>query len=292
MSLDKRHLWSGEEIEAFERWEMPDLTGISLRSLGREKISDSFMPPQDEVEEEIPEDVPELPTAEEIEAIRKTAFDEAYAEGFAKGEQEGFAQGREEGFLKGKADGFDEGREQGYQDGLQQGEREINTSLAQLNSILALLHEPIEQQYVELETVLYDLLSKLVRLVTHKELSLDSAVVLETIRDALDLLPRNSERIRVFVHPNDLELAQKQSAQSIDQWHVYADESLTPGGCRVETLHSLIDASVEAQLDDLLVQVVQHRYSRPSEASIPALPSELLSEQSKGLVDKASEELL
>lgn len=272
MSLNKRSLWSSEELDAFEKWEMPDLTGISLRSLGRDKISDEIVGASDDEveEEEVEELVP--PTQEEIDAIKQQAYDEAYAEGKEQGTLDGFNQGREDGFLKGKAEGYEAGSQQGYQEGMQQGQREIDTALAQLNNVLALLHEPIEQQSEELEQVLYGLLEKLVRIFTHKELQLDSTSVLEIIRESLDALPRNSERVRVFVSAQDFDLANNQAMGSLDKWQVHVDDAIQPGGCRVETLNSLIDASVETRLNDVLNQIVSQRYARKAAGSLNTVP--------------------
>lgn len=262
MAANKQGMWTSEELEAFEKWEMPDLTGISLRSFSRGKMSDDVVPPEDEQEEA--EEELQLPTQEEIDQIRQEAYDSAYAEGKAQGLHDGSVQGREEGFLKGKAEGYEDGKEQGYQEGLSQGQREIDTALTQLNDLMAQLHEPIEQQADEIEGVLYGLLEKLVTIITRKELQLSSESVLEVIRESLELLPRNSERIRVFVSPQDLDLAKSQSEGSLDRWQVYADAALLPGGCRVETMNSLVDASVENRLSDLLEQVVADRYSQDS----------------------------
>lgn len=264
MSLDKRHLWSSEEIEAFERWEMPDLTGVSLRSLGRGKISDGIVDGEaaaEEVEEEI-----QLPTLEEVEAIRKAAYDEAYAEGMEQGRLDGFEQGREDGFLKGKAEGHEEGVQKGHAEGLQQGEREVNDALSRLNSILALLHEPIAVQHDELEKVLYDLLVHLVTLMTRQELSIDSSVVTQIIQESLAALPRNSDRIRVFINSADFDLAREQASRQIDPWQVFVDDSISAGGCRVETLSSLVDNSVESRLQDTQQQVVAGRYTKALQA--------------------------
>lgn len=267
MSADKRQLWTSEELDAFEKWEMPDLTGISLRSLGRDKISDEIVGPAEDEEEEVIEEL-ELPTQEEIDAIKQEAHDRAYAEGKEQGLLDGLNQGREEGFLKGKAEGYEEGLQQGHQEGLQQGQREIDTALSQLHNVLALLHEPIEQQNEELEQVLYDLLARLVRLMTRQELQKNSEVVLDIIRESLELLPRNSDRIRVFVSAQDYDLANNQSMSSLDKWQVHIDESMQPGGCRVETLNSLIDATVSSRLDDLLSQIVTERYARKASVSL------------------------
>jgi len=270
MSLDKRHLWSSEEIEAFERWEMPDLTGVSLRSLGRGKISDN-MADSEESQEEVEE--VQLPTVEEVEAIRKAAYDEAHAEGFEQGRLDGFEQGREDGFLKGKAEGYEDGSKKGYEEGMQQGEREINDALSRLNSILSLLHEPIAAQHEELEGVLYELLTHLVSLVTKQELSVNSSVVTRIIQESLAALPHNSERIRVFINPIDYELAREQASRQIDPWHVYPDEDIAPGGCRVESLSSLIDNTVEHRLGDLLQQIVIDRYATPKAAQTVKPPA-------------------
>lgn len=264
MTANKHGAWTSEELEAFEKWEMPDLTGISLRSFSRDKISDDVVPSEEVVEEEILEP----PTQEEIDQIKKDAYDAAYAEGKEQGLSEGLIQGREDGFLKGKAEGFEEGKLQGYAEGMEQGQREIDAALAQLNSLMAMLHEPIEQQAEELEQAIYMLTESLVRIITRCELSLKSDAVVELIRESLELLPRNSERIRVFVNPVDHSLATQQASSGLDQWNVYSDEGVSPGGCRVETINSFIDATVERRLEDLLEQVVLQRYSRAPSAPV------------------------
>jgi flagellar assembly protein FliH len=60
------------------------------------------------------EDAPHTLTVEEIEAMQKQAYDEA----FRQGKLEGFELGRQEGFDVGKEQGFAVGRQQGYDENL------------------------------------------------------------------------------------------------------------------------------------------------------------------------------
>ncbi|CAK0744328.1 flagellar assembly protein FliH [Gammaproteobacteria bacterium] len=72
--------------------------------------------------EELPteETVPVLPTAEEIEAISRAA----YEEGFERGQQEGALQGFEQGHRDGLAQGLEEGLKQGIEQGIEQGKEQ------------------------------------------------------------------------------------------------------------------------------------------------------------------------
>ena len=76
---------------------------------------------------------------------------------------------------------------------------------------------------------------------------------LKLVREALELAA-GSPTLRVFLHPADyetlkgqVELLAKECARSA-QAEVIADPNVTPGGCRLETRHGVIDQQFEAQL--------------------------------------------
>ena len=52
------------------------------------------------------------PTVEEVEAIRASAYHEAYE----LGSNQGFIEGRESGYKEGQAKGYEEGYQKGYLD--------------------------------------------------------------------------------------------------------------------------------------------------------------------------------
>lgn len=49
----------------------------------------------------------------------------------------------------------------------------------------------------------------------------------------------------IFLHPEDAELMQKYLQGKNQQWPIQTDDTLTRGGCRVETRESIVDFSIE-----------------------------------------------
>lgn len=68
------------------------------------------------------------------------------------------------------------------------------------------------------------------------------------LRDALKLLPMGAQNLRIFINPQDFLLVKAMRERHEEAWKIVEDEGLLPGGCRIETEHSRIDASVETRI--------------------------------------------
>src|SRR5690606_24031210 len=143
--------------------------------------------------------------------------------------------------------------------------------LAQLEQLMGHLLEPIAEQDRELEQGLVDLVSKMTRQVIQRELAIDSSQIRHVPREALKLLPMGAENIRIHLHPQDFELVKALRERHEESWRLLEDDSLLPGGCRVESEHSRIDASVETRLAAALKQLFEQQRAQatnPLEADI------------------------
>jgi flagellar assembly protein FliH len=78
-------------------------------------------------------------------------------------------------------------------------------------------------------------------------------VTLTLVREALEMAAGSSQ-VRIHLNPTDHETLQAQIGRltkelgRIGGAEIIADPQITPGGCRVETLHGSIDQQFEAQL--------------------------------------------
>lgn len=96
--------------------------------------------------------------------------------------------------------------------------------------------------------------------IVRKELSNDPQVSLQWIRESLELASGASEVV-VRLNPNDHNGLRKevdslvQSMAGISSATVVADESVSPGGCLVETKHGAIDMQLESQLSRLVEEL-------------------------------------
>lgn len=228
------------DVRGFESWALP-----------------SFDPPKPEPEPEPEPEPPEMEevpleevqplTLEELESIRQ----EAYNEGFAIGEKEGFHSTT----LKVR----------------QEAETALAAKIASLELLMANLFEPIAEQDTQIEKSLVDLVQHITKQVIKRELAIDSTQIEHVMRDALKLLPLGVENVRLYVNPQDFAQVKVLRERHEETWRIVEDESLLPGGCRVETEHSRIDASVESRVTQVMAKLFDQLHEQALHPAAPDL---------------------
>ncbi len=216
-----------EQLTAYERWELPLLDARG-----------------NEIAREEERDVKPL-TAADLGEIRKAAREDGYNEGREAGYQAGLAEGRAEGHEEGLQTGVAEGREQGEKQGYEETRKDIDTKLDCLEHLMGELLLPIRRHEDEVETALVNLTTVLARAVVFRELSLDSSQIKSVVRRALAALPSTAENLRIHIHPDDETFVREVTARLDSSASIIADDTILPGGCTVQTRHSLVDFTVE-----------------------------------------------
>ena len=232
-----------KDVGAFDVWGLPSF--------------DPWREPlkvEPEVVEEPPVEMQEVPldevqplTLEELESIRQ----EAYNEGFATGEREGFHSTQ----LKVR----------------QEAEVALNARVASLERLMSSLLAPLAEQDQQLEKAMVGLVEHMTRQVIQRELKTDSRQIEQVLREGLKLLPMGAENIRLFINPQDFDQVKALRERHDEHWKILEDESLQPGGCRIETEHSRIDASIETRIKlamDQLFDQLHEQALHPAAADI------------------------
>jgi flagellar assembly protein FliH len=147
---------------------------------------------------------------------------------------------------------------QGYDAGFAQGAATAAAEAARLGDLTESLQQELsglEQRVAEdLVRLALTLARSLVResLKVHPELI--EAIVRESVRD----IPPFSQRPRIRMHPDDARLLTGHLAAEIGpQWSIIEDQSVTRGGCRVETSSCEIDATLETRWQKLCAALAQ-----------------------------------
>ncbi|MDH4581034.1 flagellar assembly protein FliH [Pseudomonas sp. BN415] len=225
-----------KDVNVFDRWSLPSFDPDAPEpAVAEEPLAAAPEPePEPQIEEVPVEDVKPL-TLDELEAIRQ----DAYNEGFATGERDGFHAGQ----LKAR----------------QEAEVAVNTRLAQLETLMVQLLDPIAEQDRQIEESLVHLTSLITRQVIQRELRVDSSQIRHVLREALKLLPMGASNLRIHINPQDFEQVKALRERHEETWRILEDESLEPGGCRVETEHSRIDASIETRLSQAMKQLFEQQ---------------------------------
>ena len=229
-----------DEAAHLEGWELPQMGGVSSIALQRKEGVEVTV-----VEEEI---AAEKITVAELESIREAAR----LEGLSAGLEEGRAQGVKEG----KAQGVEEGRKQGYDEGFAQGAEEIKRLQSLLQNMAQEFEAPISQAAEELEHHLLKLVVKLSETVVGAELSSRHDLLQASIQDALRQLPEPLGHLKISVNPTDKECVQQIASAAGTEVEVIEDSSITAGGYKLDTMHSLVKHEVETRFSHVADQLL------------------------------------
>jgi flagellar assembly protein FliH len=163
--------------------------------------------------------------------------------------------------------GFEEGKTQGYQAGLQLGQQEMAQQVVYLKQIMTTLNTPLEELDSQIENDLVSLVTTVARQLVRRELKTDREHVIGAVRAALAVLPINDRKLKIFLHPQDVELVKKGLAIDDEEsrWQWIEDPMLTRGGCRLETADTVIDASVESRLESVINKLLGGERAEDSE---------------------------
>ena len=182
MILYKSSEFSPSELESLSVWRMPDVpvTSEAVASIKDKNFEAMAMP---------------VLTVDEIEAMQKQAYDEA------------FAQGKEEGYSQ----GFNEGSRQGYEENVQA----LQKKTTEFERLLESLSQPFKVLDAKVEKELVKLAMAIATQIIRREIKLDSGQVIAAVREAIKVLPLSSQKISLHLHPEDAELVR--SALSLDE---------------------------------------------------------------------------
>lgn len=229
-----------DEVKELKNWALPQVGSVSLVALQRKDKEQVRV-----VEEEI---AAEKITVAELEMIRETARLEGLAAGLEEGRAEGQVLGRESGFAEGKT--------QGYQEGFAQGEAEVTRVQSLLQGMLAELDRPVDNIASEMEALLLNLVVQLSEAVVGAELAQRQDLLAGAINSALAQLPESSGKVRVLVNQADHAYIEQLFANGRDECQVCEDNSITPGGFKMETMNTLVKHEVESRFAHIAKQLL------------------------------------
>jgi flagellar assembly protein FliH len=148
------------------------------------------------------------------------------------------------------ADARAEGHAQGYAAGMARAEAE-RTRLAALVGVLEQCAADHEQRLVD---EVLDLAVLLARQIVGESLVVNREFLQTIVAEALWQLPQSTQRIDLHVHPHDLAIVENHLEQDPlrSRCHFVADQTITPGGCRIETPETEIDATLELRWKRLM----------------------------------------
>lgn len=259
--------FSEEELEACKSWLLPDVSSKnSISSVEKEALAKKQqekksqkpaakkpVQPAEGESVELIEDLVSALTAEQLQEITEAAEKEGYDAGYEKG----FAQGLEEGKETGYPQGFDEG--------ISAGKKQIVTQCEQLQHIMDALLIPLESEQNQLQDILLNMVAELAKAVVLRELQLDSSHITQLVDEALKTIPIGADKFSLYLNSQDIALVEEHLEHF--QHHqekslkLLVDDSLLPGGCRLETKQTVVDYTVEQRLHKVIDGFLHKRFT-------------------------------
>lgn len=207
-----------EDLTAWQRWELP--------AFDAQATSDAHA---------------RLPTAAEIESIHQQAHEEGFQAGYA----EGAKKARDEEAAAREARQRAHDAEQMSSEAAQKSQDETHRLAAMMDALNAELHKVDEEVAQELLNLALEISKQMVR----QALAVNPDLVLDVVRQAVGELPQFNQHAHLVLHPEDAALVRSKMGEQFDHtgWKIIEDAQIERGGCRVETAHSQIDATLSAR---------------------------------------------
>jgi len=245
-----------ESAEEARPWRLPFWTEPPVHAVEREPEVDD---PDGDAESHTDsnDSHPDFPTAEELEAIRREAYNAGLEQGLVEGRQQGHKDGYDAGFAEGQADGqaqgFDAGKKEGstagFQEGKALGSQEVSDEAQRLRQINATLTAALKERDAELPDVMLMLLTRLAEQVLEHELNSGADSIAQFVDKSIEALPSGEDLAKVYVSEADSELLTSHSAAH----KLLVDKTLNAGECRVESENTLVEYSVSESLQQTIV---------------------------------------
>ncbi|MCC6207683.1 MAG: flagellar assembly protein FliH [Gammaproteobacteria bacterium] len=154
---------------------------------------------------------------------------------------------------------YEEGFELGRREGLEKGAALAKEKTDRIEAVLNLLSRPLHQLDEGVVEEVTSLALTIARQIIRRELTTDPGQIVAVVQRAAAILPIASRNVRLFVNPADAETLRENLAALHGEesgWKILEDPALARGGCRLETDHSRIDASIERQFTAIAAELL------------------------------------
>jgi flagellar assembly protein FliH len=158
-------------------------------------------------------------------------------------------QARQEGFAKGYNEGLDAGHKESA--------IQANAKVAQLQSLVDALDKPFERKELNVSEYLLSLTSSVCKSILRRELSIDVEHISKTLDSALELLSGEQGQVTVLLHPDDAAAVESAWAEDLGELKVESAPEIIRGGCRIRRNDSLVDATIESQLRNIIMDLAR-----------------------------------
>jgi flagellar assembly protein FliH len=164
--------------------------------------------------------------------------------------QQACEAGRQEGYQAGYSEGVRQGKEQAELEMT----NKINSASETAENILADARQEYQETLIKAEREIVKIALAVARKILAREIDENPTVILPIVKTALEKV-RDQESIIIRVNPIDYDIVvqSKRDLQIMigceDALSVVSDNTVSPGGCMIDTPYGTVDASLDIQFE-------------------------------------------
>lgn len=155
---------------------------------------------------------------------------------------------------------YQQAHDEGYQQGKLKAEKEVADLKQQVARVIGFFQHPLQFLNEEVEQQLNLLAVTLAQQLVRREIRAEPGEIIAVIREAVKMLPVNSRKIRIFLHPEDADIVRSTLQLDEDEdeqnWKLVEDRMITRGGCEIKSDQSVINATLENRLQALAASIL------------------------------------
>jgi len=179
---------------------------------------------------------------------------------FLKGlEEKSLKQVREKAFLIEK-EAYEKGFAQGEKNGLELGQKRLDTIIQQFRNLFGEIERQRAVLYQAYEREMVQLSLSIGKRILHQEMEGREKVITATLREAFEQVVEKGKVI-LHLHPMDYQYLLDHSEEApgiltdLETLKLIKDPAISRGGCLLETPFGEVDATLEAQFDEIASRV-------------------------------------
>jgi flagellar assembly protein FliH len=149
--------------------------------------------------------------------------------------------------------------EEGYRAGHAEGMRQAAQESLRIGEVMTSLDVQLKQVDQQVVQVLLDLALEVARQMVRQALQVKPELLLKVVHEAVSSLPHFNQTAHLILHPEDAALVRAGMGDQLNHsgWKIFEEPSMMRGGCRVETAHSQIDATLPKRWQQVVAHIAQ-----------------------------------
>ena len=153
---------------------------------------------------------------------------------------------------------YQEGFSKGQQDGIANSQQQVDQTIQSLTRVLEAMTTPLKYVDEKLEDELVNLAVSIAKQIVRRELKTDPAQIVGVVKESLAIIPSSAQSVRVYLNPEDAEIVRKIMPVNAGErnWNIIDDPVLSRGSCNIETDSTVVDATFESRIATIAAEIL------------------------------------